>query len=133
MRCEVIQPGCVPYGEAWDWQNQLADARGKDETPDRLLLLNHPPAYTLGTSGHDENLLLHSDELTARGIELFRVDRGGDITYHGPGQLVGYPIIQLPRASETLRADVIGYVRNLETVIIRTLADDGVIGKAIPG
>ncbi len=133
MPCEVIQPGCVPYAHAWDWQNQLADARGRGETPDRLLLLHHPPTYTLGTSGHDENLLLTPDEMTQRGIELFRVDRGGDITYHGPGQLVGYPIIQLPRASETLRADVIGYVRNLETVIIHTLADYGVIGKPIPG
>lgn len=133
MFCEVIQPDCVPYAQAWNWQNQLADARGRGETPDRLLLLHHPHTYTLGTSGHDENLLLSPDDLTQRGIELFHVDRGGDITYHGPGQLVGYPIIQLPRASETLRADVIGYVRNLETVITRTLADYGITGKPIPG
>jgi len=131
--CEVLQPGPLPYGEAWEWQNQLAEARGRGETPDRLLLLQHPHTYTLGTSGHDENLLLSPDELAQRGIELFRVDRGGDITYHGPGQLVGYPIIQLPRASDTLRADVIGYVRSLETVIIRTLADYGIMGKTIPG
>jgi lipoyl(octanoyl) transferase len=131
--CEVIQPGCIPYSEAWEWQNQLAEARGRGEVPDRLLLLEHPHTYTLGTSGHDENLLLAPDELARRGIELFRVDRGGDITYHGPGQLVGYPIIQLPRASDTLRTDVLGYVRSLETVIIRTLADYGVVGKPIPG
>ena len=131
--CEVIQAGCVPYGQAWEWQNQLAEARGRGETPDRLLLLHHPHTYTLGTSGHDENLLLSPDELARRGIELFRVDRGGDITYHGPGQLVGYPIIQLLHASDTLRTDVIGYVRNLEKVIMRTLADYGVIGKPIPG
>src|SRR6187455_1110313 len=104
--CEVIQAGCVPYGQAWEWQNQLADARGRGEAPDRLLLLQHPHTYTLGTSGQDENLLLTPDELARQGIELFRVDRGGDITYHGPGQLVGYPIIQLPRASDTLRTDV---------------------------
>jgi lipoyl(octanoyl) transferase len=133
MICEVLQPGCVPYQQAWDWQNTLAEARGRGETSDRLLLLQHPHTYTLGTSGHDDHLLLTPDELAQRGIEVFHVDRGGDITYHGPGQLVGYPILQLPRASETLRADVIGYVRKLEQVIIRTLADYGISGKAIPG
>jgi lipoyl(octanoyl) transferase len=131
--CEVLQPGCVPYQQAWDWQNTLADQRGRGETPDRLLLISHPHTYTLGTSGHDENLLLSPDELARRGIDLFRVDRGGDITYHGPGQLVGYPIIQLPRDSKTLRTDVISYMRNLEQVIIRTLADYGVVGYPIPG
>jgi lipoate-protein ligase B len=130
--CEVIQPGCIPYRQAWDWQNELADRRGRGEIPDRLILLQHPHTYTLGTSGHEDNLLLSPQELTARGIELFRVDRGGDITYHGPGQLVGYPIIQLPRASDTLRTDVIGYVRGLETVIIRTLADYDIVCKPIP-
>ncbi|MBZ0098198.1 MAG: lipoyl(octanoyl) transferase LipB, partial [Taibaiella sp.] len=120
-------------GQAWAWQNQLAEARGQGESPDRLIVLQHPHTYTLGTSSHDENLLLTSDELTHRGIELFRVDRGGDITYHGPGQLVGYPIIQLPRESDSLRMNVTGYVRNLETVMIRTLADYGIAGKLIPG
>ncbi len=131
--CEVLQPGCVPYQQAWDWQNTLAEQRGRNETPDRLLLLEHPHTYTLGTSGHDDNLLFPPDELTRRGITVFHVDRGGDITYHGPGQLVGYPILQLPRASDTLRTDVIGYVRKLEQVIIRTLADYGVVGKPISG
>src|SRR5262245_45269 len=131
--CEVIQPGCVPYAEAWEWQNQLAEARGHGESADRLLLLQHPHTYTLGTSGHEENLLLSQAELARRGIDVFHVDRGGDITYHGPGQLVGYPIIQLPRASETLRTDVTGYVRKLETVVIHTLADYGIVGKPIPG
>jgi lipoyl(octanoyl) transferase len=131
--CEVMQAGCIPYGQAWEWQNQLAESRGRGETPDRLLLLQHPHTYTLGTSGHDENLLLPPDELARRGIEVFRVDRGGDITYHGPGQLVAYPIIQLPCESDSLRINVTGYVRNLETVIIRTLADYGITGKPIPG
>jgi lipoyl(octanoyl) transferase len=133
MICEVWMPGRVPYQQSWDWQNELAEARGRGEISDRLMLLEHPHTYTLGTSGHDENLLLTPAELTRRDIEVFRVDRGGDITYHGPGQLVGYPILQLPRASETLRADVIGYVRKLEQVIIHTLADYAVIGKTIPG
>ncbi len=131
--CEVLQPGRVPYQQAWEWQNALADSRARGESPDRLLLLEHPPTYTLGTSGHDENLLLSPAELARRGIQVFRVDRGGDITYHGPGQIVGYPILQLPRAPETLRADVIGYMRGLEQIIIRTLADYGVVGKPIPG
>ncbi|MEP6989249.1 MAG: lipoyl(octanoyl) transferase LipB [Chloroflexota bacterium] len=131
--CEVLQPGCMPYQQAWNWQNTLAEQRGRGESPDRLLLLQHPHTYTLGTSAHDDNLLLSPDELAQRGITVFHVDRGGDITYHGPGQLVGYPIIQLPRASDTLRMDVVGYVRNIEQVIIRTLADYGVVGKPIPG
>ncbi|MBI1281159.1 MAG: lipoyl(octanoyl) transferase LipB [Anaerolineaceae bacterium] len=131
--CEVLQPGCMPYQQAWDWQNALADSRGRNETPDRLLLLQHPHTYTLGTSAHEDNLLFSPDELVKRGITVFRVDRGGDITYHGPGQLVGYPIIQLPHASDTFRMDVIGYVRNIEQVIIRTLADYGIDGKSIPG
>jgi lipoyl(octanoyl) transferase len=130
--CEVWQAGRIPYQQAWDRQNELAAVRGRGEAPDRLLLLEHPHTYTLGTSGHDENLLLSPDELAARGIELFRVDRGGDITYHGPGQLVGYPIIQLERTG-SLHADVIGYVRGIEQVIIRVLADYGVAGKPIPG
>jgi lipoyl(octanoyl) transferase len=131
--CEVLQVGCVPYQQAWDWQNILAEQRGRGEIPDRLILLQHPHTYTLGSSAHDEHLLLSPDELVQRGITIFRVDRGGDITYHGPGQLVGYPIIQLPRAADTLRMDVIGYVRNIEQVIIRTLADYGIVGKPISG
>ena len=131
--CEVLQPGCVPYAEAWAWQNELAEARGRGESGDRLLLLQHPHTYTLGTAGHEENLLLSAEEIARRGIDVFHVDRGGDITYHGPGQLVGYPIIQLPRASETLRTDVIGYMRKLEMVVIHTLADYGIASKPIPG
>lgn len=131
--CEVLRPGRMPYQQAWDWQNALAEARGRGEIPDRLILLEHPHTYTLGTSAHDEHLLLTPDELARRGIETFRVDRGGDITYHGPGQIVGYPIMQLPRAGETLRADVIGYVRKLEQVIIRLLTDYGISGQPIPG
>lgn len=123
----------IPYQQAWDWQNALAEARSRDEAPDRLILLHHPHTYTLGTSGHEKNLLLSPEELKQRGIAIFHVDRGGDITYHGPGQLVGYPIIQLPRNPQTLRTDVIAYVRNLEMVIIRTLADYGVVGRPIAG
>lgn len=131
--CEVLQPGCLPYQQAWEWQNTLAEQRSRGETPDRLILLQHPHTYTLGTSAHEDNLLLSPHELAQRAITVFHVDRGGDITYHGSGQLVGYPIIQFPRASDTLRMDVIGYVRKIEQVIIRTLADYDVVGKPIPG
>ncbi|MCB9452605.1 MAG: lipoyl(octanoyl) transferase LipB [Anaerolineaceae bacterium] len=131
--CEVRLPGQVPYRDAWDWQNTLATARGQGDIPDTLLLLEHPHTYTFGSSGHDENLLLSPDELAARGITVFRPDRGGDVTYHGPGQLVGYPIIALPRQDKRLRVDVVGYVRGLETVIIRTLADYKLTGQPIAG
>ncbi len=127
MRCEVWQLGRVPYAEAWELQNRLASEGGLD----RLLLLEHPHIYTLGSSASDEHLLMPAAERERLGVEVFRVDRGGDITYHGPGQLVGYPIIQLAR--DHLRADVVGYVRKLEQVILDTLADYGVIGKRIRG
>lgn len=133
MICKVSRVGRVSYQRALDWQNQLAEARGKGEIPDQLLLLEHPHTITMGTSAHKENLLLTPQEVEHKGIELFRADRGGDITYHGPGQLVGYPILQLARVSQTIRADVIGYVRKLEIVIIRTLADYEVAGKPIAG
>ncbi len=129
-RCEVWQLGLMPYQAAWDLQDQLVRERSQAETPDRLLLVQHPHVYTLGSSGHDENLLLSDEERERRGIDIFRIDRGGDVTYHGPGQIVGYPIIQLPRG-ENLRLDVRGYVRNLENVIIQTLADYGIVGKLI--
>ncbi|MCA9906413.1 MAG: lipoyl(octanoyl) transferase LipB, partial [Anaerolineae bacterium] len=111
----------------------FAEARGRDEIPDRLLLVEHPHTYTFGSAVHEENLLLDSDQLRARGITVIRSDRGGDITYHGPGQLVGYPILKLASAHGALRADVLAYVRALETVIIHTLADFGVTAGVIPG
>ncbi len=104
--------------------------RGKSGV-DRLLLLEHPHTYTLGSSGHEDYVLLSPDELARRGIEVLRVDRGGDVTYHGPGQLVGYPILQLER--DHLRTDVVGYVRKLEQVIIALLADYGIAAKPIKG
>lgn len=131
--CEVIDLGHMAYAEAWALQNTLATARGRDEIPDRLLLVEHPHTYTFGSAVHEENLLLNDDQLRARGIAVFRSDRGGDITYHGPGQLVGYPILKLASAQGELRADVIAYVRALEMVIIGTLADFGVEAGVIPG
>lgn len=131
--CEVWEMGCVPYQQAWDLQAELVKDRQQPGVPDRLLLLEHPHTYTLGTSGHEENLLLGEAEREARGISVFRIDRGGDITYHGPGQLVGYPIVQLPRGEGGLRGFVTDYVRGIEQVIMDTLEDFGIASKAIPG
>lgn len=128
--CKVWRLGRVAYGEAWALQNRLVDERGRGGV-DRLLLVEHPHTYTLGSSGHEDYVLLPPDELARRGIEVLRVDRGGDVTYHGPGQLVGYPILQLGR--DTLRADFVGYVRKLEQVIIALLADYGIAAKPIKG
>lgn len=128
----VQRLGVVPYEEALALQNRLADAvsAGAD---DHLLLLEHPHTYTLGTSAQDAHLLMPPDERERRGVTVHRVDRGGDITYHGFGQLVGYPILKLARGGDGLRADVVGYVRGLEQVIIDTLADYSVVGYPIPG
>jgi lipoyl(octanoyl) transferase len=132
--CEVWRPGRMTYADSWALQDRLVQARSQEDAPDRLLLLEHPHTYTLGSSGHDEHLLMSVEERARRGIDVLRVDRGGDITYHGPGQIVGYPIIQLPRAGEQgLRADFVGYVRNLETMLIRVLAEYGIEGKPIRG
>ena len=141
----VRQLGVVPYQEALALQNCIADEVGAG-AEDHLLLLEHPHTYTLGTSAKEEHLLLSPEERERRGVEVYRVDRGGDITYHGYGQLVGYPILKLQRnapqdqtgsdhAKERsgLRADVVGYVRQLEQVIIATLADYGVAGYPIAG
>ncbi|MAS32641.1 MAG: octanoyltransferase [Anaerolineaceae bacterium] len=132
--CEVWQPGCVPYEEAWNWQAELVQARSQDAAPDRLLLLEHPHTFTLGSAGHDEYVLWDEAERQRRGVALFRIDRGGDVTYHGPGQMVGYPILKLPRAEGPGRKlDVRAYLRNIEAVIIRTLADFGITGKPLDG
>lgn len=125
--------GSCRYQEAWDYQTSLHRAlvdnklqhkhAALDSFPQRhhLLFVEHPPVFTLGKSGSLENLLLGEDELTHRGIDFFPINRGGDITYHGPGQLVGYPILDLER----FFTDVHRYVRNIEEAIIRTLADYG--------
>lgn len=132
--CEVYRLGCVPYQQAWDWQAEAVQQRSLDEAPDRLLLLEHPHTFTLGSAGHAEYVLWDEAERQRRGVELFRIDRGGDVTYHGPGQLVGYPIIRLPRAEGPGRKlDVRGYLRHIEAVMMRTLADFGIAGKPIDG
>src|SRR5574341_1375708 len=119
--CEVRYLSTLPYAEAWALQKELAKERSQNRIPDTLLLLQHPPTYTLGSAGKPENLLMSGDECQEKGIEVFKVDRGGDITYHGPGQLIGYPIFQLPRRPGELYADVIQYIRQLEEVLMLVL------------
>lgn len=136
--CHVRRLGQVPYAEAWALQKQLADRRAAGEIPDTLLLLEHPHTYTLGRSGHAGNLLLSEAELAARGVTLHWVDRGGDITYHGPGQLVGYPILALGAVVDAARgrvpqADYIGYVRRIEEMLIRALVRFGLVAGQVPG
>lgn len=124
----------MAYQEAWDYQTKLhrahVDAKlarrdgPVEQPPHRLLFVEHPPVYTLGKSGSMDNLLLSEGELRERGIDFYPINRGGDITFHGPGQLVGYPILDLDQFFN----DVHRYVRNLEEVMIRTLADYGLEG-----
>ena len=118
---DVRRLGLVRYADALEMQAELVRQRRAGEIPDTLLLLEHPHVITLGSGSHDENLLLTEDQLAARGIELFDTGRGGDVTYHGPGQLVGYPIFDL----KPDRCDLHRYLRDLEEVLIRTLSGYG--------
>ena len=117
--------GRVGYVDGW-WLQEGVAARARAGGPDRLLLLEHDPVYTIGRRGTAANLTASPDELRAHGATAYRVDRGGDITYHGPGQLVGYPVIAL---GET--PDLVGYVRALEDALIDTLASYGIAGRRI--
>jgi lipoate-protein ligase B len=125
---EVARLGRVPYRQAWELQRQLVAERQADRGTDRLLLLEHPPVYTLGRRADVANLLLDAEQRATRGIEVVEVDRGGDITYHGPGQLVGYPILRLAGTR-----DVVDYVRALEEVLLRTLAVLEVPARRVDG
>jgi len=122
----------MPYGDALALQNEIA-AEVSAGADDHLLLVEHPHTYTLGTAAKEEHLLMPPEERARREVEVHHVDRGGDITYHGYGQLVAYPILKLPRGEAGLRADVVGYVRDLERVISATLGDYRITGKTIPG
>ncbi len=126
--------GSMDYKQAWDYQEALLQQnvrakQGMAQTTDHLLFVEHDPVYTLGKSGHVENLLLEEDVMESRGIRFFRTNRGGDITFHGPGQIVGYPILDL----EKFGTDIGKYLRALEEVIIRTLAEYGIKGDRSAG
>jgi lipoate-protein ligase B len=123
----LVNLGTVPYGEALAMQHRLVQARKRGTLNDTLLLLEHPPVFTLGRNAKEENILASPDFLRQLGIEVFRVERGGDVTYHGPGQLVGYPILDL----HNFRLDVGWFVRSMEEMLIRALGDFGLNGKRI--
>lgn len=132
--------GSIEYGEAWRYQEKLLlestsskmkAAKGEpyEQTRHHLLFCEHPPVYTLGKSGKEEHVLISKEELAKRNIAYYQTNRGGDITYHGPGQVVGYPIFDL----EKFYTDIGKYLRSLEEVIILTLAHYGLKGERSPG
>ncbi|HET9593386.1 MAG TPA: lipoyl(octanoyl) transferase LipB [Solirubrobacterales bacterium] len=125
----VRRLGVVPYLEAWELQKELAEQRRRGEVPDLLLLLEHPPTYTRGRRSQPEELPMGVEWYEAQGIEVHDSDRGGLVTYHGPGQLVAYPIVDLGPYGD----DVLAYVRGLERAIIAALAAAGVPAQTIPG
>ncbi len=120
-RLDVHHLGLIPYDEALQLQRDTVAAREAGQVGDRLMLLEHPHVYTLGRKGSMDNILLDADELVRRGIAVRCVERGGDVTYHGPGQLVAYPILDLAALRGPL--DYPRYVRDLERVLIATVAD----------
>jgi lipoate-protein ligase B len=125
----LIDCGTVPYREAWDLQLALAERRGAGAVPDSLLLLEHPPVYSRGRRTKAEELPMGDDWYETQGIEVLDTDRGGLVTYHGPGQLVAYPILDLT----PMGGDVHSYVRGLEKVMIGALAEHGVGAQTIKG
>ena len=126
--CRVINAGVIPYREAWDWQVGVADQVRDGRALETLLLLEHPHTYTRGRLAPDTDLLLDAETLAAQGIDVVETDRGGLITYHGPGQLVAYPIVRLRG-----RGGPHWYVRTLEQVIIQTLAEFGLAATTVDG
>jgi lipoyl(octanoyl) transferase len=126
---QVIQAGRIEYLAAWEHQRALVRQRSDGTIGDTLLLLEHPHTYTLGRSTKDGHLLIGPEELAAQGVALIESDRGGDITYHGPGQVVGYPILKLSQHG----GDLLRYLRMLEETLIVALASYGVAAGRIAG
>jgi lipoate-protein ligase B len=127
VSCAVLRPGLVDYQQAWALQQRLVEQLRAGGEP-HLVLLEHPPTYTLGPRGRAEHLLADEARLAALGASVHRVDRGGDVTYHGPGQLVGYPILDLRAWGQ----GPLWYVRSLEATLIETLARFGIAGARVP-
>jgi lipoate-protein ligase B len=125
----LVECGRMAYADAWALQRALVAARQADRIGDVILFVEHPPVITIGRAGRTANILIPRDALRARGIELHEVERGGDVTYHGPGQLVGYPIINLRALDE----DVVRYMRLLEASLIRSLEVFGMTAVRVRG
>lgn len=126
--CSVLEWGLTDYAQACAWQGTLVAWRKAGAIPDVLVLCEHPHVITLGRNARRENLRLPEAELARRGVAVYATDRGGDVTYHGPGQLVGYPIVDLAG----LRKDVVWYVRALEEVLIRVAGEFGIAAQRLP-
>jgi lipoate-protein ligase B len=134
--CEYFDLGLIPYDNAWALQDRFAAEIARGGRPAALLLLEHPHIYTFGRRGQEQNLLLDKDQLRERGLSIRWVDRGGDVTYHGPGQLVGYPLIPLGKLGQNARlpeVDYTGYLRKLEKMLIVALAGFGLAAGQVPG
>jgi lipoyl(octanoyl) transferase len=127
--CYIVDAGLIGYPEAWELQKRLVAARKIGAMEDVLLLCEHPHVITLGRNGKREHLLASEQVLRQKGVQFHSSDRGGDITYHGPGQLVGYPILNLG----AIRKDVVWYVRMLEEVMIRSTAEFGISAERVAG
>jgi lipoyl(octanoyl) transferase len=127
--CEVVDLGRMGYARAFELQRDLVERRKRGEIPDQLLIVEHPHVVTMGRNGHMENVLASPDILQRAGIELHYTDRGGDVTYHGPGQIVGYPIFDLREWNR----DVVAYLRALEQVLIEALSEFGVAAGRMRG
>lgn len=133
---EFIDWGTIPYAQAWEQQetifNHIIETK-KVEKPthdlEKVILCEHPHVYTLGKSGHENNLLINEEFLNKIQATFFKIDRGGDITYHGPGQLVGYPILDLDNHKISLKQ----YIHTIEEAIILTIAEFGIIGTRFEG
>ena len=131
MLTYVLYLGRVPYGTANDLQRTLLNLRKAGQIANTLLLLEHPPVITLGRNARLENVLASPEVLARRGVELFEIDRGGDVTFHGPGQLIAYPVFDL-RSFEP-RIGAVEFVRRLEEVLIRICSDYGISAQRIDG
>ena len=128
-KCLIVDLGLIGYAEAWELQKRLVAARKANTIENVLLLCEHPHVITFGRNAKRENLLVSERVLRQKGVELHATDRGGDITYHGPGQIVGYPILNLG----AIRRDVVWYVRMLEEAMIRATAEFGITAGREPG
>ncbi|HND49007.1 MAG TPA: lipoyl(octanoyl) transferase LipB [Anaerolineales bacterium] len=136
MNIEILDLGLIDFEQAWKLQDEYAGEIAKGLRPPTLLLIEHPHVYTFGRKGNASNLLWNENQLKEKGIATYWVDRGGDVTYHGPGQLVGYPLIPLGRLNQDNRlpeADYVGYIRKLETMLIGVLMNYGIASGQRPG
>jgi lipoyl(octanoyl) transferase len=131
MILNLLQLGRVPYAEGLELQRQLVEARHADRIGNTLVLLEHPPVLTLGRNASRAHILASNEFLAARGVEVHEINRGGDVTWHGPGQLVGYPTFDL--RSYTPRLGAVDFVRRMEEALIRACGDFGVPATRIPG